>query len=67
MTNVDLLHASNLTGKGIRVAIVDGGVDYFHPALGGGFGPDHTVEYGWDFVGDDVSHHQFKTDEVIAC
>lgn len=55
MTKVNLLHAQNLTGKGVRVAIVDGGIDYFHPALGGGFGSGYTVEYGWDFVGDDVS------------
>lgn len=54
MTGVDQLHASNLTGKGVRVAIVDGGLDYLHPALGAGFGPGYKVEYGWDFVGDDV-------------
>ncbi|KAF6806287.1 serine endopeptidase [Colletotrichum sojae] len=54
MTGVDKLHARNLTGKGVRVAIVDGGLDYLHPALGAGFGPGYRVEYGWDFVGDNV-------------
>ena len=41
-----------LTGKGIRVAVVDSGVDYTHPALGGGFGKGYTVSYGYDLVGD---------------
>ncbi|KAL0933503.1 peptidase [Colletotrichum truncatum] len=54
MTRVNLLHERNLTGKGVRVAIIDGGVDYLHPALGQGFGDGHQVQYGWDFVGDNV-------------
>ncbi|KAI9329163.1 peptidase S8/S53 domain-containing protein [Obelidium mucronatum] len=29
-----------VTGKGINVAVIDSGVYYLHPALGGGFGPD---------------------------
>ncbi|KAI8833352.1 peptidase S8/S53 domain-containing protein [Chytridium lagenaria] len=41
-----------LTGKGIKVAIIDSGVDYLHPALGGGFGPGYKVAYGYDLVGD---------------
>ncbi|KAJ3118098.1 hypothetical protein HDU96_003866 [Phlyctochytrium bullatum] len=40
------------TGKGIKVAIIDTGVDYLHPALGGGFGPGFKVAYGYDLVGD---------------
>ncbi|KAI9329115.1 peptidase S8/S53 domain-containing protein [Zopfochytrium polystomum] len=43
----------NLTGAGVRVAIIDSGVYYLHPALGGCFGPSCTVAYGHDFVGDD--------------
>ncbi|KAJ3107290.1 hypothetical protein HDU97_004429 [Phlyctochytrium planicorne] len=43
--------ALNLSGKGIKVAIIDTGVDYMHPALGGGFGPGFKVAYGYDFVG----------------
>ncbi|KAJ3188087.1 hypothetical protein HK101_009216 [Irineochytrium annulatum] len=41
-----------LTGKGVTVAIIDTGVYYLHPALGGGFGPGHTVKGGYDLVGD---------------
>ncbi|KAI8832545.1 peptidase S8/S53 domain-containing protein [Chytridium lagenaria] len=34
-----------LTGKGIKVAIIDTGIDYNHLALGGGFGPGKRVAY----------------------
>ncbi|KAJ3107288.1 hypothetical protein HDU97_004427 [Phlyctochytrium planicorne] len=44
-----------LSGKGVKVAIIDTGIDYMHPALGGGFGPGFKVSYGWDFVGDAYS------------
>ncbi|KAI5861047.1 subtilisin-like protein [Durotheca rogersii] len=52
MTQVDKLHAEGYTGKGIRIGLVDTGVDYTHPALGGCFGPGCLVEYGYDFKGD---------------
>ena len=41
-----------LTGQGVRVAIMDTGIDVDHPDLGGCFGPGCRVEIGWDFVGD---------------
>jgi minor extracellular serine protease Vpr len=41
-----------LTGHGVRVAIMDTGIDVDHPDLGGCFGPGCRVEIGWDFVGD---------------
>ncbi|TEA18299.1 Minor extracellular protease vpr [Colletotrichum sidae] len=53
MTQVDKLREQGITGKGVRVAIVDSGVDYTHPALGGCFGPGCLVEAGWDFTGDE--------------
>lgn len=43
----------NLTGAGIRVAVMDTGIDYNHPDLGGGWG--NRVVAGWDFVGDDFN------------
>ncbi|KAI9149644.1 Vegetative incompatibility protein [Paramyrothecium foliicola] len=52
MTGVDKLHAAGIYGKGVKVAVVDTGVDYKHPALGGGFGPGYKVAGGYDFVGD---------------
>ncbi|KAJ3213473.1 hypothetical protein HDU67_002854 [Dinochytrium kinnereticum] len=42
----------SLRGFGIRVCVVDTGVDYRHPALGGCFGVDCKVAFGYDFVGD---------------
>ncbi|KAG6149185.1 hypothetical protein E4U37_006981 [Claviceps purpurea] len=52
MTQVDKLRAKGVTGKGIKVAVVDSGIDYLHPALGGCYGKDCLVSFGHDFVGD---------------
>lgn len=41
-----------LDGTGVRVAVMDTGVDYHNPDLGGCFGPGCRVTKGWDFVGD---------------
>ncbi|KAG9050739.1 hypothetical protein FS837_002683 [Tulasnella sp. UAMH 9824] len=69
MTGVDKLHAEGTFGKGIRVAIIDTGVDYLHPALGGGFGPGFKVSHGTDFVGDeyDGSNDPVPDDDPIDC
>lgn len=42
-----------MTGKGIRIGIIDTGVDYNHPDLGGGFGSGFKVKGGYDFVNND--------------
>ncbi|KAF6763345.1 pyrolysin [Ephemerocybe angulata] len=55
MTGVDKLHAQGLTGKGVKVGILDTGIDYTHPTLGGKFGPGNKVVGGYDFVGDDYN------------
>ena len=41
-------------GRGEVVAVVDTGVDYTDPDLGGGFGPGHKVVAGYDFVNGDA-------------
>jgi subtilisin family serine protease len=41
-------------GEGITVGIVDTGIDYNHPALGGGFGSAYKVLGGYDFVNNDT-------------
>ncbi|MFD6952997.1 peptidase S8 [Nocardiopsis sp. TSRI0078] len=44
-----------LTGEGLRVAVMDTGIDYTHPDLGGGGFPNERVVTGHDFVGDDFN------------
>ena len=62
--NPDLATALNMTGatsprtssafraRASSVAVMDTGVDYDHPDLGGCFGPGCRVVTGYDFVGD---------------
>lgn len=57
-TGASIAQANGWTGAGIKVGIVDSGIDIDHPALGGGgvagatpF-PSARVAYGYDFVGD---------------
>ncbi|KAI8091745.1 peptidase S8/S53 domain-containing protein [Thamnidium elegans] len=40
-------------GKGIKIGIIDSGVDYTLPALGGCFGKNCKIAYGHDLVGND--------------
>src|SRR5436309_167939 len=44
-----------LTGVGQTVAVIDTGVAYDHPALGGGFGAKYHVVGGWDFAENDAN------------
>jgi minor extracellular serine protease Vpr len=53
MTQADIARSElGLTGRGIRVAILDTGIDHDHPDLGGCFGTGCRVEVGFDYVGD---------------
>ena len=53
MTGADIVQSElGFTGAGIKVGIIDTGIDYDHPDLGGCFGEDCRVQYGYDFVGD---------------
>ncbi|OCF36719.1 peptidase [Kwoniella heveanensis BCC8398] len=49
----DQVHASGNKGKGVQIAIIDGGVDYTRTPLGGCFGSGCKIAGGYDFVGDD--------------
>jgi len=56
MTGADTAQSDlGYTGEGIKVAVMDTGIDYDHPDLGGCFGPGCRVAYGWDLVGDAFS------------
>ena len=45
---VDKLHAENITGKGIKVGVLDTGIDYNHPDL------KDAYKGGYDFVDNDA-------------
>ncbi|CAF3277535.1 unnamed protein product [Rotaria sp. Silwood2] len=48
LTGVDRVHKELKNfGKGVRIAIIDNGIDYYHPALGGCFGSDGKVAFGY--------------------
>jgi subtilisin family serine protease len=58
--SVSLIHADGVwdysggvTGAGIEIAIIDTGVDYTHPDLGGCLGSECKVKGGYDFIGGD--------------
>ncbi len=56
MTGADVAQSElGFTGRGIKVGVIDSGIDYLHPDLGGGFGPGNKVAFGYDFVGDDYN------------
>ncbi len=57
MTGADIAQSElGLTGEGVRVAIMDTGIDYEHPDLGGpGPLPTSRVVAGHDFVGDEFN------------
>ncbi|KAK3985225.1 putative protease [Cladorrhinum sp. PSN332] len=55
MTQVNKFRDAGITGKGVKIAVIDTGIDWQHPALGGCFGPGCLVSYGADLVGDAFS------------
>src|SRR5438105_2167854 len=56
MTGADVVQSQlGYTGKGVKVAVIDTGIDYGHPDLGGCFGPGCRVAKGYDLVGNDYN------------
>jgi minor extracellular serine protease Vpr len=54
MTGADIAQSRlGYTGRGIHAAVIDSGIDYDHPDLGGCFGRGCRVTNGYDLVGDD--------------
>ncbi|KAF9333772.1 hypothetical protein BG006_003181 [Podila minutissima] len=47
---LDARNKLNLAGHGVKVGIIDTGVDYTHEALGSCYGPGCKVQFGYDFV-----------------
>ena len=49
-------------GKGVKIGVIDTGIDYTHPHLGGGIGPGFKVVGGYNFADntadpmDDIGH-----------
>jgi minor extracellular serine protease Vpr len=52
LIGADVANTAGFNGTGVKVAVIDSGIDYTHPDLGAGFGAGHKVAGGWDFVGD---------------
>ncbi len=52
MSGANVAQAAGFDGTGIKVGVIDSGIDFDHPDLGGCFGPGCRVAVGFDFVGD---------------
>jgi minor extracellular serine protease Vpr len=61
MTGADVVQNElGITGKGLKVGVIDTGIDYDHPDLGGCFGSGCRVAVGYDFVGDNYDPDPFS-------
>ncbi|MGL6107105.1 S8 family serine peptidase, partial [Romboutsia sp.] len=60
LIGVDKLHSEGIKGKGIKVGVIDTGIDYNHPDLKDNYkgevktGASIDVSKGWDFVDNDA-------------
>ncbi|MBW3015359.1 S8 family serine peptidase [Candidatus Woesearchaeota archaeon] len=58
---IRVINGRNITGYGETVCVVDSGINYSHPDLGGCFGADCKVLGGWDFVNNDNDPMDFQS------
>jgi subtilisin family serine protease len=61
------LYRSTFNGSGVSIAIIDSGVDYTHPRLGGGGFPNAKVIGGHDFGSDDADPQATGNAHGTAC
>ncbi|MGY0235424.1 S8 family serine peptidase [Longispora urticae] len=54
LTGVPKAHKKGATGQGTTIGIIDSGIDYTHPDLGGGGFPNDKVVGGYDVVDGDA-------------
>ncbi|KAJ1919861.1 hypothetical protein IWQ60_007134 [Tieghemiomyces parasiticus] len=71
-TGVAQLHSSyNLDGTGVKIGILDSGLDYNHPAFGNCYKTSGCrIQYGYDFVGDNFNGYnqpQPDDDPYTSC
>lgn len=62
-TGVDKVHASGILGQGVKVAVIDTGVFYTHPALGSGYGAGFKIGGGYDLVGGSYPTSDIRPDD----
>ncbi|KAI8047228.1 peptidase S8/S53 domain-containing protein [Syncephalis plumigaleata] len=62
-TGVSEMHEDKLTGKGVRIGIIDTGVDYRHPALGGDNPATRRVKFGHNFVDNEIINGKLQPPE----
>ncbi|MBI2429385.1 MAG: S8 family serine peptidase [Ignavibacteriales bacterium] len=48
-----IVSPDSISGKGIRIGVIDTGIDYTHESFGGGFGAGFQISGGYDFVNND--------------
>ncbi|MFG3039124.1 S8 family serine peptidase [Streptomyces sp. NPDC048330] len=61
LTGVAEVRRSGVTGRGVTVGIIDSGIAYDHPALGGGGFPNAKVVGGYDFADGDTDPYDDAT------
>lgn len=66
MAGVDKVQAMGYYGAGVKIAVIDTGVDYLHPSLGGCFGKKCKISFGYDFVGDDYPTTTVESSEPLT-